>query len=60
MQFSKFLQENQGSMSLYNLAKVTGISHTQITNYSKGTSEPTIDKADRICRALVVQLVLGK
>ena len=60
MKFSKFLQENQGNMSLYSIAKATGISHTQIMNYIKGTSEPTIGKADRICRALGVELVLGK
>ena len=60
MNFSEFLKEKRGNMSLYKMAKATGISHTQITNYIKGSSEPTISNADKICRLLGVELVLGK
>ena len=60
MQFSNFLQRNIGEVSLYSLAKQTGISLGQIINYSKGKSEPSFRNADKICRALGVKLVLGK
>ena len=60
MQFSNFLQRNIGEVSLYSLAKQTGISLGQIINYSKGKSEPSLRNADKICRALAVKLVLGK
>lgn len=60
MQFSNFLQRNIGKVSLYSLAKQTGISLGQIINYSKGKSEPSLRNADKICRALGVKLVLGK
>lgn len=60
MQFSNFLQRNIGEVSLYSLAKQTGISLGQIINYSKGKSEPSLRNADKICRALGVELVLGK
>ena len=60
MQFSNFLQRNIGAVSLYSLAKQTGISLGQIINYSKGKSEPSLRNADKICRALGVKLVLGK
>ena len=60
MQFSNFLQRNIGEVSLYSLAKQTGISLGQIINYSKGKSGPSLRNADKICRALGVKLVLGK
>ena len=60
MQFSDFLQKNIGEVSLYSLAKQTGISLNQIINDSKGKCEPSLKNADRICRALGVELVLGK
>ena len=60
MQFSNFLQRNIGKVSLYSLAKQTGISLGQIINYSKGKSEPSLRNADKICRVLGVKLVLGK
>ena len=60
MQFSNFLQRHIGKVSLYSLAKQTGISLGQIINYSKGKSEPSLRNADKICRALGVKLVLGK
>lgn len=60
MQFSNFLQRNIGEVSLYSLAKQTGISLSQIINYSKGKSEPSLRNADKICKVLRVKLVLGK
>ena len=60
MQFSDFLQKNIGEVSLYSLAKQTDISLNQIINYRKGKSEPSVRNADKICRALGVELVLGK
>ena len=60
MNFSDYLQKNIGEVSLYSLAKQTGISLGQIINYSKGKSEPSLRNADKICRALGVELVLGK
>ena len=60
MQFSDFLQKNIGEVSLYSLAKQTDISLGQIINYSKSKSEPSLRNADKICRALGVELVLGK
>ena len=60
MQFSDFLQKNIGEVSLYSLAKQTGISLHQIIHYRKGKCKPSLKNADRICRALGVELVLGK
>ena len=60
MQFSDFLQKNIGEVSFYSLANQTGISLNQIINYSKGKSEPSLRNADKICKALGVELVLGK
>ena len=60
MQFSDFLQKNIGEVSLYSLAKQTGISLGQIINYSKGKSEPSLRNADKICRALNTTFLIGK
>lgn len=60
MQFSDFLQKNIGEVSFYSLAKQTDISLGQIINYSKGKSEPSLRNADKICKALGAELVLGK
>ena len=60
MQFSKFLEKNLDHYSLYKLANKTGISLNQLVNYRDGKSDPTLKKADRICKALGVKLVLGE
>ena len=44
MQFSDFLQKNIGEVSLYSLAKQTGISLGQIINYSKGKKRAELKK----------------
>lgn len=60
MQFSDFLQKNIGEVSLYSLAKQTGISLNQIINYRKGKSEPSLRNADKICRALNTTFFIGR
>lgn len=60
MKFSDYLQKNIGEGSFYSLAKQTGISLGQIINYSKGKCEPSLKNADKICKVLGVELVLGK
>ena len=59
MDFPTFMRKARGDMSLYRLAKLTRISATQLTNYEKGKSEPTLKKAAAICHALRVVFVIG-
>ena len=46
-------------MSLYELAKRTGITAQQLANYERGRSKATVDKAAAICRALNVTFTIG-
>lgn len=59
MDFPTFMRKARGDMSLYRLAKLTGISATQLTNYER-KSEPTLKKAAAICHALRVVFVIGE
>lgn len=52
MKFSEFMRAARGDMSLYELAKRTGITAQQLANYERGRSKATVDKAAAICRAL--------
>ena len=59
MKFSEFMREARGSMSIYELAKLTGITAQQLGNYEKGRSKATVEKAERICKALNVTYTIG-
>ena len=53
------LMQTQGK-TVYQLAKDSGVSETAIHAYRKGTSQPTLDKADRILKALGASMTIGK
>lgn len=59
MKFSEFMRAARGDMSLYELAKRTGITAQQLANYERGRSKATVDKAAAICRALNVTFTIG-
>ena len=59
MKFSEFMRAARGDMSLYKLAKRTGITAQQLANYERGRSKATVDKAAAICRALNVTFTIG-
>ena len=59
MKFSEFMRADRGDMSLYELAKRTGITAQQLANYERGRSKATVDKAAAICRALNVTFTIG-
>ncbi len=60
--FKEFLKEKRerAGISRYRLGMITGISPQQIANYESGMSEPTIRKANALCRALDAVYVLGR
>lgn len=47
------------NLSVPKLAELSGLPKTTIYNYEKG-SEPTINKADKLLKALGVTMVIGK
>lgn len=49
----------RANMSAYRLSKLSGVPTSTIFNYEHGV-EPTVDKADKLLRALGATLVLGK
>ena len=51
-------QRKRASISVYKLSELSGVPKSTIFNYERGV-EPTIDKADKLLRALGVTLVLG-
>ena len=51
-------QRNQAGISVYKLSELSGVPKSTIFNYERGVA-PTIDKADKLLRALGVTLVLG-
>ncbi|WP_080585423.1 helix-turn-helix domain-containing protein [Selenomonas ruminantium] len=59
LDFSEFMRKARGDMSLYELSRRTGITSQQLSNYERGRSRATIDKASLICKALNVTFVLG-
>lgn len=59
MSFPEFMRAARGGMSLYELAKRTGITAQQLANYERGRSKATVDKAAAICRALNVTFTIG-
>jgi transcriptional regulator with XRE-family HTH domain len=59
MKFSEFMRVARGDMSLYELARRTGITAQQLANYERGRSKATVDKAAAICRALNVTFTIG-
>lgn len=50
MSFYKFMKEARGDMSLLELSKRTNITVQQLSNYEKGRSKATVEKAAAICR----------
>lgn len=59
MNFYQFMKKARGNMSLWELSKRTGITVQQLSNYEKGKSKATIEKAAAICRALNVTFTIG-
>ncbi len=59
MKSSEFMRAARGDMSLYELARRTGITAQQLANYERGRSKATVDKAAAICRALNVTFTIG-
>lgn len=51
-------QRKRASISVYKLSELSGVPKSTIFNYERGVA-PTIDKADKLLRALGVTLVLG-
>ena len=59
MSFYKFMKEARGNMSLLELSKRTNITVQQLSNYEKGRSKATVEKAAAICKALNVTYTIG-
>ena len=59
MSFYKFMKEARGGMSLLELSKRTNITVQQLSNYEKGRSKATGEKAAAICKALNVTYTIG-
>ena len=59
MSFYKFMKEARGGMSLLELSKRTNITVQQLSNYEKGGSKATVEKAAAICKALNVTYTIG-
>lgn len=51
------LRKREG-ISINRLSKLSGVAKSTIYNYEKGV-EPTVEKADKILRALGATLILG-
>ena len=51
-------QRKRASISVYKLSELSGVPKSTIFNYERGVA-PTIDKADKLLRALGATLVLG-
>ena len=51
-------QRKRARISVYKLSELSGVPKSTIFNYERGVA-PTIDKADKLLRALGVTLVLG-
>ena len=61
IKFSEFLREERmkQEMSKYNLAKLTGLRITTISNYEAGKRVPSLDVADKLCKALNKKFTIG-
>ena len=59
MSFYQFIKEARGGMSLLELSKRTNITVQQLSNYEKGRSKATVEKAAAICKALNVTYTIG-
>ena len=59
MSFYKFMKEARGGMCLLELSKRTNITVQQLSNYEKGRSKATVEKAAAICKALNVTYTIG-
>jgi transcriptional regulator with XRE-family HTH domain len=61
MQFSEFMQKKRiaSGLSLYRLSKRTGITAQQLSNYEQKLSNPSLEKADMICKALGCTFEIG-
>lgn len=59
MNFYQFMKEARGGMSLLELSKRTNITVQQLSNYEKGRSKATVEKAAAICKALNVTYTIG-
>lgn len=59
-EFGVFLKENRTkqNLSLVKLSRLTGLPATTIHNYERG-SEPSLDKADKLLKALGITYTLG-
>ena len=53
------MREARGGMSLLELSKRTNITVQQLSNYEKGRSKATVEKAAAICKALNVTYTIG-
>lgn len=59
--FGEFMKKARGNgISLYKLARMTGISDQQLVNIETGKCQPTLPKAELICKALGVKYVIGE
>ncbi len=58
--FAEFIKKTreQRGMSRYKLARLAGTTITVITRYESGERTPTIETAQRICRALNARYVI--
>lgn len=61
MRFGEFLKQERArqNISQGKLARMTGISHSSIHFYERCMKEPTVRKADALCRALGVTYTIG-
>ena len=61
MKFSEWMRmhRSERGITIYQLAKATGVTRQQLSNYEAGTSEPTIGKAEIICKALRIKFTVG-
>lgn len=61
MTFGEFQKQERRAknISIYRLAKITGISWAQLRNYEEGKGDPPIKKATLICKALDTKFVIG-
>ena len=59
MSFPEFMRAARGDMSLYKLARRTGITAQQLANYERGRSKATVDKAAARIWTLLLTAIYG-
>lgn len=62
MEFKELVKETRlkKKISAYKMAKDLNISRTTILKYESGEIEPTLSKADMICKYLNIRYLLGE